>query len=92
VHQAKGLEWPCVFVIGLSDGQFPAAGTAGGSEEEEEERRVFHVAVTRARDELVLVCPEWATLASGLRTRLLPSRFLNELGDAVERWQISRDP
>ena len=53
VHQAKGLEWKIVFLIWLSDGRFPSARSLRDPEGEEEERRLFYVALTRARDELV---------------------------------------
>jgi len=52
VHRAKGLEWPVVFVAGLSDGTFPIRGS-----DEEEERRLLHVAMTRAERILVLSAP-----------------------------------
>ncbi|MSP63496.1 MAG: ATP-dependent helicase [Myxococcales bacterium] len=91
IHQAKGLEWSVVFLLQLSDGHFPPAVTRHGSPEEEEERRLFHVAVTRARDLLHLCQPEFAEHA-GTRTRLLPSRFLAELAAAppYQRWQVTR--
>jgi DNA helicase-2/ATP-dependent DNA helicase PcrA len=55
IHQAKGLEWRAVFVIGLSEGQFPHAKSMENEDELEEERRLFYVASTRAKEELVLV-------------------------------------
>ena len=81
VHQAKGLEWPVVFVIWLADGRFPTdfAGRVEGGYEEE--RRLFHVAVTRAKDELVLAYPmtyRWRGKAPVLMKR---SRFLVELDE-----------
>lgn len=81
VHQAKGLEWPVVFIIWLADGRFPtdfAAKVPGGYEEE---RRLFHVAVTRARDELILTYPltyRWRGREPSLMKR---SRFLAELDE-----------
>ena len=57
VHSAKGLEWPVVHLPHLVDGAFPsdmALRSEGGLEEE---RRLFYVALTRARDELLLYCP-----------------------------------
>ncbi len=94
IHQAKGLEWDCVFVVHLSEGSFPPGVATRGSPEEEEERRLFYVAVTRARDELHLCHPEHAVTQGGMRVRLLPSRFLVELeGDGaapvVARWRVS---
>jgi DNA helicase-2/ATP-dependent DNA helicase PcrA len=49
VHQAKGIEWRAVFVIWLAEGRFPSFRM----DDEEEERRLFYVAVTRARDRLL---------------------------------------
>jgi DNA helicase-2/ATP-dependent DNA helicase PcrA len=54
VHAAKGLEWPCVFVAGISHDLFPHVFSAASPEDMAEERRLLYVAVTRARD--VLVC------------------------------------
>jgi DNA helicase-2/ATP-dependent DNA helicase PcrA len=69
VHKAKGLEWPVVFLVGLVDGRFPSRGrreslavpdalvrgpAPAGDVRLAEERRLFYVAMTRARDELVL--------------------------------------
>ena len=54
IHQAKGLEWKNVFVIGLIDGQFPHHKSRARREELEEERRLFYVAVTRAKQRLFL--------------------------------------
>ncbi|KJU81977.1 UvrD/REP helicase, partial [Candidatus Magnetobacterium bavaricum] len=73
VHQAKGLEWKVVFVIGLNDGKFPSA-RALMSSDEEEERRLFYVAVTRASRELYL-CYALA-LETGFGR---PSRFIREV-------------
>jgi DNA helicase-2/ATP-dependent DNA helicase PcrA len=79
VHQAKGLEWPVVFIPWLADGRFPTDMAINTQEELEEERRVFHVAVTRAKDEVYLVFPQiYRTRAQGL-VMMKPSRFLTEL-------------
>jgi DNA helicase-2/ATP-dependent DNA helicase PcrA len=77
VHQAKGLEWDTVFIIHAADGAFPnrrAMGEEGGLEEE---RRLFYVAVTRARRQLFLTYP----LTMGFDALVLnrPSQFLDEL-------------
>lgn len=56
IHQAKGLEWKNVFVIGLCDGQFPHYKSMRSRQEIEEERRLFYVAVTRAKERLFLTC------------------------------------
>jgi DNA helicase-2/ATP-dependent DNA helicase PcrA len=77
VHQAKGLEFAVVFVIGLGEGMFPLR-RAIESGEIEEERRLFYVAVTRARDELYLCFPKVNT-KGGPAMLMQPSRFIAEL-------------
>ena len=79
VHQAKGLEWPVVFVPWLADGRFPTDMAMNRDEDLEEERRVFHVAVTRARDELYLIVPQVYRNRGGNLIMMKPSRFLTEL-------------
>jgi len=80
IHQAKGLEWSCVFVPRLIDEGFPnyrALSEPGG---EDEERRIFYVAVTRAENELYLTYPIMnARGAWAPSTLSKPSRFLKEL-------------
>jgi DNA helicase-2/ATP-dependent DNA helicase PcrA len=79
VHQAKGIEWRAVFVIWLSEGRFPSFRM----DDEEEERRLFYVAVTRARDRLYLTRPEIARDRYRVDTLIEPSRFLSELPPEV---------
>ncbi len=79
VHQAKGLEWPIVFIPWLADGRFPTDMAMNHDEDLEEERRVFHVAVTRARDEIYLVVPQVYRNRGGNLIMMKPSRFLTEL-------------
>jgi DNA helicase-2/ATP-dependent DNA helicase PcrA len=57
VHSAKGAEWDVVHLIHLADGSFPSDLATGHPEEIEEERRLLHVAMTRARDDLWLHVP-----------------------------------
>ena len=88
IHQAKGLEWKTVFVIGLVDGHFPNARTLEREKELEEERRLFYVAVTRAQEELILTYPETSYLSSGYLLGR-PSLFVRELPKKVyQRWMI----
>lgn len=54
VHAAKGLEFDTVFVTGMEEGLFPHEGMGNAERDEEEERRLFYVAVTRARKRLIL--------------------------------------
>ncbi len=57
VHQAKGLEWEVVFVLGVVDGQFPHAKSLREPGGIEEERRLFYVALTRAKNHLIITSP-----------------------------------
>jgi DNA helicase-2/ATP-dependent DNA helicase PcrA len=85
VHRAKGLEWRVVFVIGLCDGSFPLPSLPGDPPGRlDEERRLFYVAVTRARDQLYLCQP-----LAGARGALAPSRLLAELPlELIDRWEL----
>ena len=77
VHAGKGLEWPRVYVTNLYEGSIPHQWSKT-DREIEEERRLFYVAVTRARDACVLCLP--STISYGPNTRnVSPSRFLVEL-------------
>ena len=55
MHSAKGLEFPVVFVVGVEEGIFPGIRAIGEAEEMEEERRLCYVAMTRAKEKLILV-------------------------------------
>ena len=91
IHQAKGLEFDVVFTIMLCDGLFPSTRSMESSEGEEEERRLFYVAITRARNELYLCYPqERASFSkSGGETMQQPSRFLSEIpGDLLNQWNL----
>jgi DNA helicase-2/ATP-dependent DNA helicase PcrA len=79
VHQAKGQEWHAVFVIGLCDGMFPLARSLDNLEGEEEERRLFYVAVTRAKDELYLSYPLYRPMGGDAGGFQRASRFLAEV-------------
>jgi len=58
IHSAKGLEWDSVFVIHAADGNIPSDMATGSSESIEEERRLFYVALTRARNSLYVCHPD----------------------------------
>lgn len=90
MHAAKGLEWPVVFIVGANDGVMP--NHSGSLEDDvepgllEEERRLFFVAITRAKDEVYIV---------PYRDAGEPSRFINEasadqpdLAEELEKWGV----
>ena len=87
IHQAKGLEYDAVFVIMLCDGLFPSAKSLELPELGEEERRLFYVAITRARNELYLCYPQFRESRGWQDGYQMPSRFLNEIkGKNLEKW------
>jgi DNA helicase-2/ATP-dependent DNA helicase PcrA len=91
VHQAKGLEFRAVFVIWLTDGMFPSTRSLDTRDAIEEERRLFYVAITRARDELYLTYPHMRLNAGYGDVFQRPSRFLKEIpSELVEDWQVRR--
>jgi DNA helicase-2/ATP-dependent DNA helicase PcrA len=91
VHQAKGLEYHTVFVIWLTDGMFPSTRSLETRDAIEEERRLFYVAITRARDELYLTYPHMRLSGGFGDIFQRPSRFLKEIpNQLVEDWQIRR--
>ena len=78
IHAAKGLEFSCVFAVGLEEMLFPNAMSINTREELEEERRLFYVVITRAKNRL------WITYANtrykfGQVVQNEPSRFISEL-------------
>lgn len=82
VHAAKGLEFDYVFVMGLEQDLFPSAPRMSEESEcdNEEERRLFYVAITRARKKLYLCYAEARTIFGSLQPRL-PSEFLADLNE-----------
>jgi ATP-dependent DNA helicase UvrD/PcrA len=91
IHQAKGLEFDAVFVIMLCDGLFPSERSLKFDDSEEEERRLFYVAITRARNELYLSYPLMrASFGNSSGDAMQhPSRFLSEIpGDLLNQWNL----
>jgi ATP-dependent DNA helicase UvrD/PcrA len=89
VHQAKGLEFGVVFIIGLAEGMFPLR-RATEEGDLDEERRLFYVAVTRAKDELYLCFP-MVSARGGPTALLAPSRFLGEVpADLYQQLRLRR--
>lgn len=77
VHLAKGLEFPIVIISGLEEGIFPHKSSFHDEYELEEERRLLHVALTRAKEKVVLTHSSKRLMRHG--KYLIPSRFLQEL-------------
>ena len=90
IHQAKGLEFDVVFVIMLCDGMFPSSRSIESTDGEEEERRLFYVAITRARDELYLSYPLIRMMQGyGGDAMQMPSRFLKEIPpELIDEWNL----
>jgi DNA helicase-2/ATP-dependent DNA helicase PcrA len=84
LHNAKGLEFPVVFIIGLEDGVFPHYRSMGDQSELEEERRLLYVGVTRARQRLYLT-HAWSRSLFGATSYNPPSRFLGEIPSELVR-------
>jgi DNA helicase-2/ATP-dependent DNA helicase PcrA len=88
IHSAKGLEFACVYVVGLEENLFPNQMSLGSRDELEEERRLFYVAITRAQHKLTLT---FATTRYrfGNLTYSEPSRFIDEIDPRVIDRQFS---
>ena len=84
IHSAKGLEFPVVLVVGLEEGLFPHSRSLMTQEDLEEERRLFYVAMTRAKDELYLSrVHSRRYYGAELSEATEPSRFLSEIPDSL---------
>ncbi len=96
IHQAKGLEWKAVFLIWLVDGQFPNGRILESDDLPmlEEERRLFYVALTRAKDQLYLTFPMVNPKSYNGDFLCNPSRFLEDFpAEMVEEWEVGgEDP
>ena len=89
LHNAKGLEFPYVFMTGMEENLFPhERSSQGGQSEIEEERRLCYVGVTRAEKKLYL-SPAWSRTLWGGTTYNLPSRFLDEGSEHFETKDFS---
>lgn len=97
LHAAKGLEFPIVFIVGLSDGTLPHFRSIDEPEGRQEERRLFYVGITRAMDRLFLILPLNRS-SFGYSEPVDESRFLRDIPDdliegsplSVKRSQITR--
>jgi DNA helicase-2/ATP-dependent DNA helicase PcrA len=82
LHNAKGLEFPVIFLVGLEEGVFPHMRSLGDPAELEEERRLAYVGITRAKRHLFLTHATTRNLF-GATNYNSPSRFLDEIPDAL---------
>ena len=85
LHNAKGLEFPVVFVTGLEEGILPYFKANGNEEEVAEERRLFYVGMTRAEDLLLLTGARRRRLYSRIQDQE-PSRFLRDMPKNYCQW------
>ncbi len=89
IHQAKGAEWKAVFIIWTAEGKFPSPRALKEFDSEEEERRLWYVALTRAKDELYLTYPQMMIDYSRQTVLQKPSRFILEVPPAMfELWSL----
>ncbi len=91
MHSAKGLEFPTVYVVGMEEGVFPGNRAMGEQEEMEEERRLCYVAMTRAREKLVMTNARQRMLFGRTEPRM-PSRFLEEIPEENMQWLSKPQP
>jgi DNA helicase II / ATP-dependent DNA helicase PcrA len=80
MHNAKGLEFPVVFIAGMEEGLFPHSRSVNSESQLEEERRLCYVGMTRAEKRLYLTCARWRRKFGGSPPEpTIPSRFLREV-------------
>ena len=92
VHQAKGLEWNSVFLIWTAEGKFPSPRSLRELDSEEEERRLWYVALTRAKDELYLTYPLMMIDYQRQAVLQKPSRFITECPPVLfEIWNLEEE-
>ena len=83
LHNAKGLEFPVIFIVGLEEGIFPHIRSITGSYDDvEEERRLCYVGITRAREKVFLTSSILHYIYGDQRERLI-SRFINEIPEEL---------
>ena len=86
LHNAKGLEFPVIFLVGVEEGLLPHSRSADAEEDVEEERRLFYVGLTRARERATLSFVRRRNLFGSWKDAV-PSRFLSEIPSAMLRWE-----
>lgn len=88
VHAAKGLEFKHIIIAGLEEELFPSALSMDSNEQLEEERRLFYVAITRAKDTCMITFAG-NRFRNGEQKRMRPSRFLSEIDPAYVQFSSS---
>jgi len=88
VHSAKGLEFPYIYVIGMEENLFPSLNASSSESEIEEERRLFYVALTRAKKRVTLSYAQ-SRFRWGANVNYPPSRFLKEIDKQYVNWPAS---
>ena len=91
IHSVKGLEYRCVFIVGLEENTMPISRAIDNDEDMEEERRLMYVAITRAKERLYMTRSKSRYLY-GRREPTMRSRFLKELAKEIELPQETRRP
>ncbi len=88
LHQAKGLEWSVVFMVGMEEGLFPHSRSFLNPAELEEERRLCYVGITRAKERLYLTHTR-QRLFFGTRSNNLVSRFISDIPQELVQSQMN---
>ncbi len=89
LHNAKGLEFPIVFITGMEEGLFPLSRSMDSLADLEEERRLFYVGITRTQKQLFITCANLRRTRSNMQrmyggtTASLKSRFIDEIPDEL---------
>lgn len=91
LHNAKGLEFPVVFIVGMEEGVFPHIRSLGEPDQLEEERRLAYVGITRAEQRLYLL-NAWSRSLWGGTNYNPPSRFLKEIPEDLLRLEEQDQP
>ncbi len=91
VHNAKGLEFPVVFMVGMEEGLFPHNRSMLDTAELEEERRLCYVGMTRAQEQLYLISA-WTRTIYGSMNYTIQSRFLKEIPEELIEIEFNAEP